>query len=506
MVCELLKAMVQGQVFRQFVPLKESKAGISQATQTGRRMYPGVTIIKAGLGNQRDRNYYPVETLEAAVKSGSFRGLRAFADHPDSISETAQPERTVRDMVGVYKNPRFVREGRNGGRVVADLHVFRSAKWLSETVDDLLELGLSDKIGLSINGRGKTVERQVTLEEAADPINVNWVEEFLALRSVDIVTEAGAGGGFTPNELLESARGSAQVKETAMKRLTEQSKTALREAVDTGDAAKVAKILRECGCETAAPTKAAKPAGKAPITEADDPAENEDGDALDAAADEIVNEAEADDAAEGDPVAEGDDADADAAEGAGDDDAADVEDEDDLEEASAASALRSVASKGAGKLISGKGNGQGKHGNTIKGAAGRGKVGSMTKNSNQRGQPGRKFGESSVEDENQRLREENARLSTQLRVRTTTDRGRNLLRESAIPEKLQPQILRLLVGKDERQMRQIIDYHEAMINTAIEESVGTGVEGAGSRLRESYGSTGNTDIGEVITDVGLPTK
>src|SRR5687767_7575721 len=122
-----------GKVFQAFTPLMESRTGSSVKAANGRRVYPGVTIIKAGLGNQRDRNFYPAETLEAAVKAGYFKGLRAYADHPDALSEEMQPERTIRDMVGVYKEPRYVREGK-GGRVVADLHLFRSAKWLSDTV------------------------------------------------------------------------------------------------------------------------------------------------------------------------------------------------------------------------------------------------------------------------------------------------------------------------------------------------------------------------------------
>lgn len=477
-------------VFRAFTPLLESGTGGSTRAGNGRRVYPGVTVIKAGLGNQRDRNFYPFETLEAAVNSGAFRGLRAYADHPDAISEEAQPERTIRDMVGVYKNPRAVREGKNGGRVTADLHLFRSAKWLSDTVDDLIELGQADKIGLSINGRGRTVEKQITLEESADPINVNWVEDFLVLRSADVVTEAGAGGGF--QQLLESARGSVK-KETVMK-LTEQNKKALREAVDAGDPSVIVTLLRECGVEM--PKGKAK---RAPVEEADE-ADVDEADDLDEAAEEITAEADADAAAEGSEAAdaegaEGDEAEVDDVDEAEADDAEEAADEDDIEES-----LKTVTKKGAGKLIAGRAHG--KHGKTIKGP--KDTKGSFTTRGRQNGgQPGRKFGEA----EREALLEENARLKAQLRVRTTTDRARNLLRESAIPEKMRPDVLRLLVGKDERQMRHIIGYHERMIETAIEESVGSAVEGAGSRFRESYGGgRDNTDIGEVISEVGLPVK
>ena len=325
----------RNQVFSRFTPLLESGTGLrSRGTGQGRRVYRGVTIIKAGLGNARDRNYYPIETLKRAVDDGRFEGLRAYADHPDSVSEEIQPERTVRDMVGVYTNSKFTREGKVGGRVIADLNLFRSARWLSYTVDDLLDLGQADKIGLSINGRGKTVERRMPLEESGDEQDVNFVEDFLVLRSGDVVTEAGAGGGF--QHLLESARGTQ--KETAMQ-LTAKAKKAIKEAVDTSNYTALGKLLKECGCsleqavaiakEGSAPAKGSKTAkstkeaaekGKkkekaaAPVEEADDEdvdeAEDEDVEEVDhdAELDETVDDVN-DEAEGGDDVDEADDED-----------------------------------------------------------------------------------------------------------------------------------------------------------------------------------------------------
>ena len=103
-----------------FTSLQESGAARSTAGAQGRRVYRGVTIIKSGLGNRRDRNYYPAETLEKAVTEGKFTNLKAYADHQDTISEEVQPERTIRDMVGVYRGERWHKES-GGGRVIADL-------------------------------------------------------------------------------------------------------------------------------------------------------------------------------------------------------------------------------------------------------------------------------------------------------------------------------------------------------------------------------------------------
>lgn len=488
-----------------FTPLVESSAGRSIASTGGRRVYKGVTIIKSGLGNRRDKNFYPAETLEAAVRAGRFNGLRAFADHQDAISEEAQPERTVRDMVGVYNKPRFVRENK-GGRVVADLHLFRSSKWLADNIDDLIDLGQADKIGISINGRGSTVERQIPMEEADSPVSVNWVEEFTVLRSADVVTEAGAGGGFA--QLLESAR---DTKETAMKRLTETQKNSIKAAVDANDLDKLQALLNECGC--------AEGKGKA-VTEAKKKKKGGDGDAEDAIdhGDDEATEADADepDANELDAAAEAikDAADREAEEaGADDEDVEEPEedsDDEDVEDADVEEAADPLKGKSAGKLVQGKGQ------KNVKGVGKGG--GSFVKPMKQNtGQKGRKFGEAAADGEidvdtllaqNDRLLTENARLSTQLRIRTTTDRARNLLRESAIPAKLQPEILRLMVGKSEKEMQGIVEYHERLLEAAIDGfdvSDDGRVEGAGARFRESFGSR-DTDPRQLLDGLGLPTK
>jgi hypothetical protein len=553
--------------FSRFTPLLESGTGLRSRTgDNGIRVYKGVTIIKAGLGNQRDRNYYPVETLERAVRDGRFSGLKAYADHPDSVSEEIQPERTVRDMVGIYKNPRFVKEGREG-RVTADLHLFRSAKWLSDTVDDLVTLGQADKIGLSINGRGKTVEKQLQLEEAADPLDVNWVEDFLVLRSADVVTEAGAGGGFT--QLLESARGHGRTKETAMK-LTEKQKKAIREAVNANDMAALGKLIKECGCtveqavavakETSAKGKKATEAVAAPAkktakkaagagaaeetdeaedvdavadTEIDaDDAEAEDPDAeLDAAHEEVVEGADDEDDIDGDDLEEdGDDEDVDGDDLEEDGDDEDLEESDEDEApvrrgngrhplANAAEKIRSntqarEAARTGGPLRMPAGKKT-----TIKGAT-RGSTAVNiigTRRKQRGGQKGRKFGEAASGDlaaQMRRLREENTRLSNQLRIRQTADRARKLLKESAIPERLRPEVLRLMVGKHENEMQRIVRYHERVIGTAIEEAqygdfTEGRVEGAGARIRESFhgdSGRGESDLGALLSESGIPTR
>lgn len=477
-----------GSALSTFTALQESGATRSEAAGGGRRVYRGVTIIKSGLGNRRDRNYYPPETLQRAVTEGQFKDLRAYADHQDTISEEVQPERTIRDLVGVYKSPRYINEGKQG-RVVADLHLFRSSKWLSDTIDDLIDLKQAGNIGLSINGRGQTVERQLQLEEAAAPVNVNWVEGFTTLRSADVVTEAGAGGGF--QELLESARG--RNRENTMKRLTEAQKNAMKAAVDSNDTDKLQALLVECGCTAAAPTKEGKAAKKAAppkaaaaavADEETDEVAEETPDA-DAALDEAVEEVKA--SADGDvEEVDEDPEDAEDVEEADDEDAAD-EDAEDVTEA------MGHLPGGAGKFVKGSTPSAGGKA-TTPGKQGGGRKRKKSRESAAEGPTVREL----------KLMEENARLSAQLRVRTTADRARNLLRESAIPDKMRPEILPLMIGKSEDEMRKVIRYHERFIQTAIAEATGytDEVEGVGSRFRESAGDAGAVDT--ALT--GLPLK
>jgi hypothetical protein len=226
--------MAKRHSFARFTPLMESGNGLrpSQRESSGGRLYKGVTIIKAGLGNRRDMHFYPADSLRAAVREGKFEGIRAYADHPTSIDDQIQPERTIRDMVGLYENAKYVESG--GGRVVADLRVLRAHKWLAEVIDELIEVKHADKIGISINGAGETEVREVNVD--GETLEVNAVAEFQKIRSADIVTEAGAGGGF--QQILESARGASRETMNERQKLVK----ALKEAGKTGNV----KTIREC--------------------------------------------------------------------------------------------------------------------------------------------------------------------------------------------------------------------------------------------------------------------
>jgi len=69
---------------------------------------------------------------------------------------------------------------------------------------------------------------------------------------------------------------------------------------------------------------------------------------------------------------------------------------------------------------------------------------------------------------------------------------------------MRPEILPLMIGKSEDEMRKVIRYHERFIQTAIAEASGyaTEVEGAGTRFRESAGDADAVDSALA----GLPLK
>jgi hypothetical protein len=222
--------------FTAFTPLNVWENSVREANTAGSnaQVFRGVTILRAGMGNKRDRHVYTPSAMREGVSTGLFKDLRAFIDHPTSIDEQVQPERTFRDLVGIYRDARFVEEDVDGpARIVADLHVLSSHEWLSKGIRDLIEMGAADRAGISILGSGRTSPDKYRLEEG-DEIDVQRVDKFLQIRSADIVTQAGAGGGFM--NLLEAA----SEEQSEMK--TEEILKQIQEAATAGDVAKVREL------------------------------------------------------------------------------------------------------------------------------------------------------------------------------------------------------------------------------------------------------------------------
>lgn len=504
--------------FTAYTSLQESGARPSEKTDRG-RVYKGVALIKAGLGNRRDRNFYPPEVLQEAVDRGLFDGLRAFADHPDSVSEEIQPERTIRDMVGVYENARF-HEADNTIR--ADLRILRSQAWLSDTIDELLEIGHGDKIGLSINGRGQTTPERMRLAEAGDEeVEVNRLQKFLELRSTDVVTEAGAGGGFTA--LLESAR---RAKETTnMGR--DQVLAALREAVRKGDLDEAKELEAQLAEDTEETDTEEACGGKKKMAEAEDEEVDHD-EALEEATEEAKEGTDPDEDAEDLDESESDDE--------GDEDGA-------VEEAgfggkkaasftSAVKKQKAFAREAAIKAATGKptgtvNSGSGSYVKNAKLPKGKSSKVPMalkkmrTRESDVHESYGGDSEIAELRAENTMLRERLAtcrskgeRLAEALRIRSSADRAKKLLRESNLPKDVRPYLVDQLLGKSDEEMKREIVRQERIIEAASrrakEDLLGDDyetVEGAGSNIRESFtGSRDGDELGDILSEVGLPMK
>ena len=152
-----------------------------------------VVCIKPGLS--KNGNLYAPEVVRAMAPL--FEGARAFADHP---APDERPERSIRDIVGYYKNPRID----EAGALRATLHVTRNAGWLwaliEEALDDADGEGRPDLIGVSIDADARVRRGE------AQGRGVRVVEAITRLNSCDVVTRASAGGRL--ERLLQADHGS----------------------------------------------------------------------------------------------------------------------------------------------------------------------------------------------------------------------------------------------------------------------------------------------------------
>jgi hypothetical protein len=125
--------------------------------------------------------FYP----KAAVEAGAplfAKGTRVYANHPSVEEKWNLPERKIEDLVGVFETD----------AVFDGSDLYANVRFFSEYQQDIKEKALAGVIGMSIRASGD-------VEETADgPV----LKAFTSVTSVDVVTTAGAGGGFV--KLLES--------------------------------------------------------------------------------------------------------------------------------------------------------------------------------------------------------------------------------------------------------------------------------------------------------------
>jgi FtsZ-binding cell division protein ZapB len=110
-----------------------------------------------------------------------FEGLKMYADHPSEFDEQNRPERSIRDWVATLTNVQKV-----GDIVFGEAHVVEP--WMQEKLATLRDKGMLSEMGVSINAVGTATEAII------EGVKTNYIEHIAYGRSVDFVTEAGAGG------------------------------------------------------------------------------------------------------------------------------------------------------------------------------------------------------------------------------------------------------------------------------------------------------------------------
>lgn len=140
-----------------------------------------VIVIKPGFGNPVDNHYYPEETL--ARDYPVFEGAKMYSDHQTEEEEKQRPEGSIRQWVASLKNVRF----EEGVGIVGDAMIIEP--WLQQKLAMLREKKLLSEMGISIRAAGTGTKGKIDGKDA------NIVERITRVRSVDFVTEAGAGGG-----------------------------------------------------------------------------------------------------------------------------------------------------------------------------------------------------------------------------------------------------------------------------------------------------------------------
>lgn len=138
-----------------------------------------IIIISPGFNSSKDR-YYPAEML--ARDFAVFEGVKMYADHPTSEEDKLRPERSIRDWVATLKNVHVNEKGEVIGEAVV------IEPWMQAKLASLRDKNMLSEMGISINAIGTATKGEI------EGIKTNIIEQMVRARSVDFVTEPGAGG------------------------------------------------------------------------------------------------------------------------------------------------------------------------------------------------------------------------------------------------------------------------------------------------------------------------
>ncbi len=167
------------EIVTNFTPLTEATFDKGRAS---------VIVIKAGFNATEDR-YYPADVLKRDF--GIFEGQKMYADHPTEEEDKARPERSIKDWVATLTEVKCDDNGVVTG--IAEI----VEPWLMQKLAALRDKKMLSEMGISINAVGTASKSTIDGKETL------VIEKLEAARSVDFVTEPGAGGVVT---LYESDR------------------------------------------------------------------------------------------------------------------------------------------------------------------------------------------------------------------------------------------------------------------------------------------------------------
>lgn len=146
-----------------------------------------VTIIEAGFGNPVHKHFYGADMLREAAPR--FANTHIYADHEHDPTEARKRGgvRSTKDLVGVITEAWW---DETAQAVKGKATILRD--WVMEIVK-----AKADVLGLSLAGSAGKVTKGII---SGAPANI--VESIARIKSVDLVTQAGAGGKI--NRILES--------------------------------------------------------------------------------------------------------------------------------------------------------------------------------------------------------------------------------------------------------------------------------------------------------------
>lgn len=159
------------QLVGDYIPLTEAAIDKGEIT---------LTVIKPGFNVGKGR-YYPADTLKRDF--GIFEGIKMYTDHPSTRDEKERPERSIKDWVATTGKPWT----ESDGTIKCKATIVEP--WMQEKLATLRDKGMLQDMGVSINAVGMASAGEI------NGTKTKMVERLVRARSVDFVTEAGAGGG-----------------------------------------------------------------------------------------------------------------------------------------------------------------------------------------------------------------------------------------------------------------------------------------------------------------------